>query len=139
MSRLIKGFHFAWFCHVIFIFFLIPSNLKVKLVCKTKIMNYLSKFSIWNVCHDYHVNLCLTLHELFELPHGILTLNYVVHIHHYIQSQYWCLLLCLFVCPTNQTMLHSVHIQNFVKCVYHLCLHTYRYLYCQVNWILNCT
>lgn len=80
MSRLIKGFHFAWFCHVIFIFFLIPSILKVKLVYKTKIKNYLSKFSIWNVCHDYHVNLCLTMHELFELPHGILTLNYVVHI-----------------------------------------------------------
>lgn len=31
------------------------------------------------VCHDYHVDLCLTLHALFGLPDGILTLNYVVH------------------------------------------------------------
>lgn len=65
-------------------------------------------FFIQIVCHDYHVNLCLKLHELFWLPHGILTFDYVVH------ASITRFSVSIGVCQSYGTkqMLHSVHIQT---------------------------
>ncbi len=116
---------------VIFHIFLIPSALKVKIVhIKLKIAFCFQNFSIQNVCHDYHVNLCPDLHELFGRPQGILTLDYVVHayiIRFSVSSDVFCST-CLSVLWIKTNVTQCIH-SNFVKCVYHLCLYAHANIY----------
>lgn len=122
--------------------FLIPSARKVKIVyIKRKIAFYFLNYSIQNVCHDYHANLCHNLHELFGLPRGVLTLDYVVHasiIRISVSIDVYCST-CLFVL-WNKTIVTQCTHSNFVKWhTTYASIHTHKYLYCQLNWILNCT
>lgn len=126
MLRVITGFHFAWFCsHRCFHIFLIPSALKFKdSNHKTEDFFLFLEFLYSNVCHYYQDNLCHNLHELFGLPQGILTHDYVVHasiIRFSVSIDVYCST-CLSVLWNKTNVTQCTH-SNFVKCVYHSCLY----------------
>lgn len=128
---------FFWFSYALTI------DVETTLYIKMRIPFYFKTISIRNVFHDYHVKLCHKLHELFELPQGLLTLDYVVHasvIRIDVSIDVYCFTRLSVL--WNKPMLHRVHGQSLwsVHTTYayvhtNLSIH----LYCQVNRNLSCT
>lgn len=108
----ITGVHFAWFCsHCYFPIFLSPSAPKAKdSIHKTEDSFFMFRMFLFKMCVMITMSMCLMICMNCLDLHKVFLDTWLCSscIHHYIQCQYWCLLLYLFVCLMEENKCYTV-------------------------------